>query len=32
MTEDVVRKIADDTGIIVGKLTISGLLAFLLEK
>jgi hypothetical protein len=32
MTEDVIKKIADDTGISVGELTISGLLAFLREK
>ena len=32
VTEDVIKKIADDTGISVGELTISGLLAFLREK
>lgn len=32
ITEDVIKKIADDTGISVGELTISGLLAFLREK
>ena len=32
MTEDVIKKIAADTGISVGELTISGLVAFLREK
>ena len=32
MTEDVIKQIADDTGISVGELTISGLIAFLREK
>jgi type I restriction-modification system DNA methylase subunit len=32
LTEDIIKKIADDTGISVGELTISGLLAFLREK
>jgi hypothetical protein len=32
VTEDVIKKIADDTGISVGELTTSGLLAFLREK
>jgi len=32
MTEDVIKKIANDTGISVGELTISGLIAFLREK
>ena len=32
ITEDVIKKIADDTGISVGELTISGLLALLREK
>jgi hypothetical protein len=32
ITEDIIKKIANDTGISVGELTISGLLAFLREK
>lgn len=32
MTEDVIKKIADDTGISIAELTTSGLLAFLREK
>src|SRR4030043_2102226 len=32
LTEDIIKKIADDTGISVGELTISGLLALLREK
>jgi len=32
VTEDVIRKIADDTGISVNELTTSGLLALLREK
>lgn len=32
ITEDVIKKIADDTGISIAELTTSGLIAFLLEK
>lgn len=32
VTEDVIKKIADDTGISIAELTTSGLIAFLREK
>jgi hypothetical protein len=32
ITEDVIKKIADDTGISIAELTTSGLIAFLREK
>lgn len=32
ITEDVIKKIANDTGVSVSELTISGLIAFLREK